>query len=83
MNSAPPQLIQTIREFERRFSLVLLDAGTLFMNSSDLDLCLALSQSTIRSTKRAILYDFGGFRRSQLACKSLKILILHDCHDRS
>ncbi len=43
---------------------------------------LVLFRSTSRSTKRAVLHDFGGFRRSPRACKSLKILARVDCHGR-
>src|SRR5215813_9832692 len=39
-------------------------------------------RSTIRSTKSAVLYDFGGFRRSPRAIKSLKNLERQDCHGR-
>ena len=39
-------------------------------------------RSTIRSTKSAVLYDLGGFRRSPRACKSLKNLKRQDCHGR-
>jgi hypothetical protein len=38
-------------------------------------------RSTIRSTKRVVLYDFDGFRRSLRACKSLKTLA-RVCHGR-
>ena len=38
----------------------------------------SIFRSTIRSTKMAILHDFGGFRRPLRVCKSLKILALQD-----
>ena len=39
-------------------------------------------QSTIRSTKPAVIHDFGGIRRSPRVCKSLKNLKRQDCHGR-
>jgi hypothetical protein len=40
------------------------------------------SRSTIRSTKKQVLYDFGGLRRSPRVYKSLKNLVRVDCHGR-
>jgi hypothetical protein len=37
-------------------------------------------RSTIQSTKRVVLHDFGGLRRSPRVCKSLKNLKI--CHGR-
>jgi len=37
-------------------------------------------ESTIRSTKRAVIDDFGGLRRSPRVCKSLKNLKAERCH---
>src|ERR1700728_4377117 len=39
-------------------------------------------RSTIRSTKWAVLHDFGVLRRSPRVCKSLKNLKRQDCHGR-
>ena len=39
-------------------------------------------RSTDRSTKWAVLHDYGGLRRSPRVCKSLKNLKTVDCHGR-